>query len=138
MSWYRGSIFIDVKGHPKIDYSIVFGRLLSKIHQLEKDHIKVVSKMDSNTNKLVKGEFELLLKRSRILLRQEDYAVAFTVVTKKIYGSGCLEKITESFTGLLFECLYHSTVIEDDCHIFLSLPRCTDRVLSYDAELKVA
>ena len=123
MSWYRGSIFIDVKGHPKIDYSIVFGRLLSKIHQLEKDHIKVVSKMDSNTNKLVKGEFELLLKRSRILLRQEDYAVAFTVVAKKIYGS-----------GFLFEVLYYSTVIKSDR--WLSLSCCTDRVRSYDTELK--
>ena len=35
---------------------------------------------------------------------------------------------------MLFEGLYYSTVIEDDHQLFLS--RCTDRVLSYDAEQK--
>ena len=76
----------------------------------------------------------MLLKRSKILLIQEDYTVAFAVVTKKICGSGCLEITKESLSGLLFEGLYYSTVIESDCQ--LSLSRCTDRVLSYDAELK--
>ena len=76
----------------------------------------------------------MLLKRYKALLIQEDYAVAFPVVAKKIYGSGCLERIKESFSGLLFEGLYYSTVIEGDRQ--LSISHYTDRVLSYDAELK--
>ena len=87
-----------------------------------------------NINKLVEGEFKLLLKRSKILLIQEDYNVAFAVVAKKIYGSGCLEKINELFAGLVFEGLCYSTVIEGDRQ--LSLSCFTDRVLSYDTELK--
>ena len=67
MSWYCGSIIIDAKGHTKIDYSIAFDRLLSKTCQLEEYHVKVVSKIDLNTNKLVEGKFELLLKRSKII-----------------------------------------------------------------------
>ena len=62
-----------------------------------------MSTIDLNTNKLVEGEFELLLKRYKALLIQEDYDVAFPVVAKKIYGSSCLEGIKESFSGLLFE-----------------------------------
>ena len=134
MSWYRRSIIIDTEGHPMVDYLIVFVRLLSKIHQLEEDRVKVVSKIDLNTNKLVEGEFELLLKRSNIILRQENYAVAFVVVTKKIYRSDYLEKIKESFLGLLPEGLYYSTVIDGDQQSYVS--RCTDRVLSYDTERK--
>ena len=118
MSWYRGSIIIDAEGYPRVDYPITFDRLLSKIHQLKEDHVKVVRKIDLNTNKLVEGEFNLLLKRSKILLRQEDYAVSFADVAKKIYGSGYLEKIEESFSGLLSEGLYYSTVIEGDHHLF--------------------
>ena len=57
MSWYRGSIITDAEGYPRINYRIAFNRLLSKIHQLEEDHVKVVSKIDLNTNKLVEGEF---------------------------------------------------------------------------------
>ena len=93
MSCYRGSIITDAEGHLIVDYSIEFDRLLSKIDQLEEYLVKVVSKIDLNTNKLVEGEFELLLKRSKNLLTQEDHAVVFAVVIKKIYGSGCLEKI---------------------------------------------
>ena len=89
MSWYRGSIIIDAEGHLRVDYPISFDQLLSKIHQFEEDHVKVVSKIDLKTNKLVEGELELLLKRYKILLRQEDYAVTFAVVANKIYGSGC-------------------------------------------------
>ena len=63
MSWYRGSIIVDAEGYPRIDYPIAFDRLLSKIHQLEEDHVKVVNKIDLNTNKLVEGEFDFLLKR---------------------------------------------------------------------------
>ena len=132
MSWYRGSIIVDAEGYPRIDYPIAFDRLLSKIHQLEEDHVKVVNKIDLNTNKLVEGEFELLLKRSKILLRQEDYAVVFIVVAKKIYGSGYLDKIKKSFSGLLFAGLYYLTIIEGDHQ--LSLSRCTNRVLSNNAE----
>ena len=69
-----------------VDYLIAFVWLLSKIHQLEEDHVKVVSKIDLNTNKLVQGEFELLLKRFKMFMRQEDYVVTFAVVAKKIYG----------------------------------------------------
>ena len=61
----------------------------------KRDNNYIVSKIDFNTNKLVEGEFELLLKRSKILLIQEDYAVVFTFVAKKINGSGHLEKIKE-------------------------------------------
>ena len=86
MSWYRGSIITDAEGNSRVDYIIPFDRLLSKIHQLEEDHVKVVSKIDLNTNKLVQGEFELLLKRFKMLMRQEDYVVTFAVVAKKIYG----------------------------------------------------
>ena len=64
----------------------------------------------------------------------KDYAVEFSVVAKKVYGSGCLEKMKESFAGLLFEGLHYFTVIEGNCQLCLS--RCTDRVLSYDVELK--
>ena len=68
MSWYRGSIITDAEGHPRVNYRIAFNRLLSKIHQLEEDHVKVVSKIDLNTNKLVEGELELLLKRYKYVL----------------------------------------------------------------------
>ena len=111
MSWYRWSIIIDAKGRLKIDYLIEFDRLLSTFRQLEEDYLKVVSKIDLNTNKLVKGEFELLFKRSEVLLIQENYAVAFAVVAKKVYDSDCLEKIKESFSGLLFEGFYYFTVL---------------------------
>ena len=86
MSCYRGSIITDAEGHLIVDYSIEFDRLLSKIDQLEEYLVKVVSKIDLNTNKLVEGEFELLLKNSKILLIKEDYAVVFTVVAKKNAG----------------------------------------------------
>ena len=134
MPWYRGSIITGARGHPKIEYPIEFDMLLSKICQWEEDHAKVVSKMNLNTNKLVEGEFELLLKNSKILLIKEDYAVVFTVVAKKKCGSGYLEKIKESFSDLLFEGLYYPTVIEGDRQLYLS--RCTNRVLNYDVELK--
>ena len=65
---------------------------------------------------------------------QDDYAVASAVVAKQIYDSGCLEKIKESFLGRLFEGLYYSTVIKGDRQLYLF--HCTERVLSYDAELK--
>ena len=132
MSRYRGSIFTDGEGHSMVDYLIAFDRLLSKIYQSKEDHVKVVSKIDQNTNKLVESEFELLLKRSKVLIRQLDFDVAFSVVAKKIYESGHLYKRKESLSGLLFECLYYFTVSEGDCQ--LSISRCTDRVLSYDAE----
>ena len=57
MSWYRGSIITDAKIHPKLLYPIAFNRLLSKIRQLEKNHVKVISIIDLNTNNLVEGEF---------------------------------------------------------------------------------
>ena len=47
-------------------------------------------------------------------MRQKDYAVAFVVVTKKIYGPGYLEKVKESFSGLSLEGLYYSTGIGGD------------------------
>ena len=84
MVWYHGSISIDAEGHPRVDYPITFDRLLSKIYQLEENHVKVVNKIDLNTNKLVEGEFELLLNRSKILTRQENYAIAFVVDAKNI------------------------------------------------------
>ena len=86
MSWYRGSIITDAERIPRVDYPIAFDRLLTKIRQLEEDHSKLVSRLDLKTNKLVEGEFDLLVRRSKLLKRQEDYAVAFTVVAKKLYG----------------------------------------------------
>ena len=86
MSWYRGSIITDAEGHPRVNYRIAFNRLLSKIHQLEEDHVRLVSNIDLNTKKLVKGGFELLSKRSKSILIQEDYAVALAVDAKKISG----------------------------------------------------
>ena len=86
MSWYRGSIIIDTKGYAKIDYPIVFDRLLSNFFQLEEDNVKVVSRIDLNTKKLVEGEFNFLLKRSKIILIQEGYAVSFSIVAKKTHG----------------------------------------------------
>ena len=103
MSWYRGSIITDAEGLPRVDYPIAFDRLLTKIRQLEEEHVKLVSKLDLNTNKLVESEFELLLSRSKLLTRQEDYAVAFSVVVKKLYGIDYLDKVKESFSGLYFE-----------------------------------
>ena len=134
MSWYCALIIINAERYPRVDYPIVFDRLLSKIHQLEEDQVKVESEIDLNTNKLVEDEFELLLNMSKIILKQEDCAVVFAVVAKKIYGSGYLDKIKESLSGLLFEALYYSTVIKVAHQ--LSLSHCTDCVLSYDAELK--
>ena len=127
MSWYRLSIITDTKCHSKINYPIAFDRILSKIRQLEEDHVNVVSKIALNTNKLVEGEFKVLLKRSKILLMQEDYAVTFSFITKKIYGSGCLRSVVRRFV-LFF------TVIEGNRQLFLS--RYTDCVLSYNAEPK--
>ena len=69
MLWYRGSIITDAEGLPRVDYPIAFDRLLTKIRQLEEEHVKLVSKFDLNTNKLVEGEFELLLRRSKLLTR---------------------------------------------------------------------
>ena len=132
MSWYRGSIITDAEGLPRVDYPIAFDRLLTKIRQLEEEHVKLVSKLDLNTNKLVEGEFELLSRRSKLLTRQEDYAVAFAVVAKKIYGVDYLDKVKESFSDLYFEGLYYSSAIGGD--IKRSLSHCTDRVLSYDKE----
>ena len=63
MSWYRGSIITD--------------RLLTKIRQLEEDYAKLVSRLNLKTNKLVASEFDLLIRRSKLLTRQEDYDVAF-------------------------------------------------------------
>ena len=80
ISLYCGSIITVAEGLSRVDYPIEFDRLLPKNHQLEEDHVNVVSKLDLNTNKLVEGEFALLLGRSRLLTRQEDYAVAFSVV----------------------------------------------------------
>ena len=93
MSWYRGSIIVDAKERLKIDYPIALDMLLFKICELEKDNLKVIIKIDLKTKKLVKGEYELLLKRSKILARQENYAVAFSIVAEKVYGSGSLAKI---------------------------------------------
>ena len=97
ISWYRWSMITDTKCHSKINYPIAFDRLLSKICQLEEDHVNVVSKIALNINKLVEGEFKVLLKRSKILLMQEDYAVTFAVITKNIYGSGCLRYVVRRF-----------------------------------------
>ena len=135
MSWYRGSIVTDAEGIPRVDYPIAFDRLLTKIRQLEEDHSKLVSRLDLKTNKLVEGEFDLLIRRSKLLKRQEDYAVAFTVVAKKLYGIDYLDKVKESFSGLSFESLYYSTAVEGNLKRCLS--HCTDRVLSYDKERKI-
>ena len=134
MSWYRGSIVTDAEGIPRVDYPIAFDRLLTKIRQLEEDHSKLVSRLDLKTNKLVEGEFDLLVRRSKLLKRQEDYAVAFTVVAKKLYGIDYLAKVKESFSGLSFEGLYYSTAVGGDLKGALS--HCTDRVFSYDKERK--
>lgn len=63
ISWYSGSIITNAKGHPKKDYLFVFDKLLSKIRELKEHHLKEVSNIDLNTNKLVEGEFDFLLKR---------------------------------------------------------------------------
>ena len=116
MSWYRGSIVTDAEGIPRVDYPIAFDRLLTKIRQLEEDHSKLVSRLDLKTNKLVEGEFDLLIRRSKLLKRQEDYAVA-----KKLYGIDYLAKVKESFSGLSFEGLYYSTAVGGDLKGALSL-----------------
>ena len=134
MSWYRGSIVTDAEGIPRVDYPIAFDRLLTKIRQLEKDHSKLVSRLDLKANKLVEGEFDLLIRRSKLLTRQEDYAVTFSVVSKKLYGKDYLAKVTELFSSLSFEGLYYSTAVGSD--LKRSLSHCTDRVLSYDKERK--
>lgn len=71
---------MHAKGDPKI---IVFDRLLFKIRGSEKKHVIVVSKTDLKTKIFLKGEYKLLLKRSKIFVRQEYYVVAFAVVTDK-------------------------------------------------------
>ena len=75
-----------------------------------------------------------MLRRSKLLTRQEDYTVAFSVVAKKLYGIDYLDKVKESFLGLSFEGLYYSTVVGGD--LKRSLSHCTDRVFSYDKERK--
>ena len=112
-----------------MDYPIAFDRLLTKIRQLEE------GKLDLKTNKLVEGEFDLLLRRSKLLTRQEDYDVAFSVVVNKLYGIDYIGKVKESFSGLSFEGLYYSTAVEGD--LKQSLSHCTDRVFSYDKERKI-
>ena len=67
--------------------------------------------------------------------RQEDYAVVFTVVAKKLYGIHYLAKVKESFSGLSFEGLYYSTAVGGD--LKRSLSHCTDSVFSYDIERKI-
>ena len=134
MSWYRGSIVTDAEGIPRVNYPIASDRLLTKIRQLEEEHVKLVSKLGLNTNKLVEGEFEFLLRKSELLTRQEDYAVAFSVVAKKIYGIDYLGTVKESFSGLSFEGLHYSTAVRGD--LKRSFSHCIDRVFSYDKEKK--
>ena len=134
MSCYIGSINIDVNGDHKIYYPIAFDRLLFKIRELEKEHIKVVSKMDLETKNLVKGEYELFLKKYKVLVRQENHDVVFTVVAEKLYELGSLAKIKVSFADLLFECLYFANVYDGYLHQYLS--RCSDRAFTLDVEVK--
>ena len=66
--------------------------------------------------------------------RQEDNAVALTVVAKKLYGIDYFAKVKDSFSGLSFEGLYYSTAVGGDLKGALS--HCADRVFSYDKERK--
>ena len=53
------------------------------------------------------------MERIFICEKQEDYDVAFAVVTEILHMSGCLDKVKESFLGLLFgESGFH-TCIDD-------------------------
>ena len=135
MPLYRGSIITDAEGLPRVNYPIAFARLLTKIRQLEEEHVKLISKLDLKTNKLVEGELQLLLRISKLLTRQKDYVVTFSVVAKKLYGIDYLDNVKESFSGLSFESLYNSTAVGGN--LKRSLSHCTDRVLSYDKERKI-
>ena len=99
MLWYRGSIVIDDARYYNIKYIIVFTILLLRINQLEKQQFKIVSSINSSTSNSNKGKFELLLERSKILKKQEDYASVFAVVVERIYRSGYIAKIKESFVN---------------------------------------
>ena len=69
------------------------------------------------------------------MTRQEDYAVAFYVVAKNIYGIDYLGTVKESFPGLSFEGLYYSTAVRGD--LKRSFSHCIGRVFSYDKEQKI-
>ena len=66
MSVYCGSIITVAEGLPRVDYPIEFDRLLTKNHELEEDHVNVVSKLDLNTNKVVEGEFDFFVEEIKL------------------------------------------------------------------------
>ena len=76
----------------------------------------------------------MLVKRSLILDKQEDYALAFAVVTERLYRSSYLDKVKVSFSGLLFEDSGIYTCEDDGCrkqNIF----QLSNRVHSLEAEI---
>ena len=78
---------------------------------------------------------ELLVERLLILDKLGDCDVAFAVVVKILHLSGCLEKIKESFSGLLFVENELFVCVDDSCRQnFLS--RLSEHIHSLKVETK--
>ena len=103
MWWYCGSIVIDDNGCPQIEHKVECTKLLSRIYQLKEEQVKKLSSFDSSTSNIYRDEFELSVERSLILYKYENYDVAFAVLVERLCGYGCLEKVKESVSGLLFK-----------------------------------
>ena len=93
----------------------LFTRLESRIYQLEKEQIKKVSSIDSSTSSIHRCEFDFLVDRSLNLDAQEDYAIEFAVVAKRLHGSSCLEKVKQSFYRLLFRKSEFYVYVDNGC-----------------------
>ena len=97
--WYRGYLVIDEGDYPEIECRILFDIILSHIHQLEEKWIDIVNIIYPNTiitniQILFEDEFECIADKLELVEKQEIYAVAFTIVTYKLYGTNCMNSIT--------------------------------------------
>ena len=106
MSWYRRSLVIDDDIYSKMKYRTEFSRLLSHIHILEKTQINILSRVYTNTinsNNPIGSEynFDALIERSKLIEKQEVYAVEFTVVVYKLYAYDHVAKIEKIFNVIL-------------------------------------
>ena len=98
-----------------MEYTTKFTRILSRIYQLEEEHIEKLSSIDSRSSNIHKGEFEVLVKRKLIYEKQNNHAVAFAIVTEIIYWHGCIDKVKEPFSGLSFRPNGVYVCVDDGC-----------------------
>ena len=77
----------------------------------------------------------MLVKRTLIWEKHEDYDVVFVVVTEQSHRSGCIDKVKESFLELLFEESGYPVCVDEGCR-YQDLFRLSGRVYSLETEIK--